>query len=183
MLRKETLEQLSEAELEKIYQEKKANYDERVRKNKRIQGILTRKRDTSKTQVNSVQNETELLQAKHPDISVIEDGITEDPEELKATIQKYHTTILNLQSKQIQQKKQLKEIKLEIMRKQKDEKLVQNEIDKLIAENEDLTNEGEDSSEKMELAVITSEYQSTQDNLDALTLEIEHLHRKLHQRG
>ena len=69
------------------------------------------------------------------------------------------------------------------MRKQKDEKLIQNEIDKLITENEELTKEGEDLSEKMELAVITSEYQSTQDNLDALTLEIEHLHRKLHQRG
>ena len=69
------------------------------------------------------------------------------------------------------------------MRKQRDEKLIQNEMDKLIAENEELTNEGENSAEKMELAVITSEYQSTQDNLDALTLEIEHLHRKLHQRG
>ena len=56
-------------------------------------------------------------------------------------------------------------------------------MDKLTAENEELTNEGENSAEKMELAVITSEYQSTQDNLDALTLEIEHLHRKLHQRG
>ncbi len=183
MLRKETLEQLSVAELEKIYQEKKADYDERVRKNKRIQGILTRKRDTLKTQVNSVQNETDLLQAKHPDITVIEDGINKGPDELKATIQKHHTTILNLQSKQIQQKKQLKEIKLEIMRKQTDEKLIQKEIDQLIAENEKLANEGEDSSEKMELAVITSEYQSTQDNLDALTVEIEHLHRKLHQRG
>ncbi|MHA1541894.1 MAG: hypothetical protein ACTSQH_02840 [Candidatus Hodarchaeales archaeon] len=183
MLRKETLEQLSEAELEKIYQEKKANYDERIRKNKRIQDILTRKRDTLKTQVNTVQKESDLLQAKHPNITVIEDGITEDPDELKATIQKNHTIILNLQSKQIQQKKQLKEIKLEIIRKQRDEKLIQDEMDKLIAENEELINEGENSAEKMELAVITSEYQSAQDNLDALTLEIEHLHRKLHQRG
>ena len=183
MLRKETLEQLSEAELEKIYQEKQAEYNERVRKNKRIQGILTRKRDTLKTQVNSIQNEYDLLKEKHPEITVVETEINEDPDQLKATIQKHHTTILNLQSKQIKQKKTLKEIKLEIISKQTEEKRLQEEIDKLIAENNELTNLAKDSSEKMELAVITSEYESTQDSLDALTVEIEHLHRKLHQRG
>ena len=183
MLRKETLEQLSEEELEKVYQEKKADYDERVRKNKRIQDILARKRDTLKTQVEAIQSETDLLQAKHPGITVADGGTDEDPDQLKAIIQKHHTTILNLQSKQIQQKKQLKEIKLEIIRKQTEEKSLQKEIEQLIAENDEMTNQAKDSAEKMELAVITSEYQSTQDNLDALTVEIEHLHRKLHQRG
>lgn len=183
MLRKETLEQLSEEELEKIYQEKKAEYDERIRKNKRIQGILSRKRDTLKSQVKDAQNEVDLLQAKHPDIKVNERAVDEDPDQLKATIQKLHTTILNLQSKQIQKKKLLKEMKLEIIRQQTEEKRLQKEIDQLISENDALTNQAKDSTEKIELAVLTSEHQSTQDNLDALTVEIEHLHRKLHQRG
>jgi hypothetical protein len=183
MLRKETLEQLSEAELEELYQENKTKYDQRILKNKRIQDILKRKRDTLLTQVKAVQNETDLLHTKHPGVTTIKAGVTEDPDQLKATIQKHHTTILNLQSKQIQQKKQLKEIKLEIMKKETDEKFIQNEINQLITENDNLTNQTQDSSEKMQLAVITSEYQSTHDILDTLTVEIEHLHRKLHQRG
>jgi len=183
MLRKETLEQLSEAELEKIYQEKKAEYDQRARKNKRIQGILTGKRDTLKVQVEAIQNETDLLRAKHPGLIIDQKGLNEDPDQLRSTIQKHHTTILNQQTKQIKQKKQLKEIKLEIMRKHSEEKFLQKEIDELITENDELANQAQDSSEKMELAVITSEYQSTQDLLDTLFVEIEHFHKKLHQRG
>ena len=183
MLRKEALEQLSEAELDKIYQEKKARYDQQVRKHKRIQDILSRKRDTLQTQVKLIQDETDLLQAKNPGVVIDESVGNEDPEQLKANIQKHHTTILNLQTKQIQQKKQLKEIKVEYMRTQTEEKLLQKEIDKLIMENDELTNKTEDSTENMELAVITSEYQSTEDSLEELNIEIEHLHRKLHQRG
>ena len=134
MLRKETLEQLSETELEKIYQEKKDRYDQQVRKHKRIQGILSRKRDTLQTQLKLIQDETDLLHAKNPGVFVTKSGGNEDPEQLKATIQKHHTTILNLQTRQIKQKKQLKEIKLEFKRTQTDEKLLQKEIDKLITE-------------------------------------------------
>ncbi|MHA1444840.1 MAG: hypothetical protein ACTSR4_08855 [Candidatus Hodarchaeales archaeon] len=183
MLRKETLEQLSEAELEKIYQEKKAEYDQQIRKNKRIQGILSRKRDKLKSQVKTVQDETDLLHAKNPGINVNEEGISGNTDQLKATIQKQHTTILNLQTKQIKQKKRLKEIKLEYMKRNTDENLLQKEIDQLIAENDKLSDKNQDDQEKMELAVITSEYQSTEDILETLTVEIEHIHRKLHQRG
>lgn len=183
MLGKETLEQLSEAELEKIYQEKKAEYDRQIRKNKRIQGILSRKRDTLKAKIKEVQNETDLLHAKNPGVFVIKEGVSEDSEQLKVAVQKHHTTILNLQTKQIKQKKELKEIKLQFMRKNTEENLLQKEIDQLIAENDKLVNNTQDDQEKMELAVITSEYQSTEDILEALTVEIEHLHRKLHQRG
>jgi len=43
MLTRETLEQMSESELETLYQEKKDEYDQRMSKNKRIREILERR--------------------------------------------------------------------------------------------------------------------------------------------
>lgn len=184
MLRKETLEKLTEGELEKIYQDKKVEYDKRKVKNKRIQSILERKRNTLKTQVHSIQNEVNLLHTKHPELIVAEEGgVNENPDQLKATIQQLHTTILNQQTKQIKLKKQLKEINLGLMKKNTEEKRLQKENEELEEENDKLANQEQDSSEKMQLAVITSEYQSAQDILETLIVEIEHEHRKLHRQG
>ena len=183
MVDREYLEQLSESELDKIYEEKKAEYDKRSEKYKRIQDLLRRKVTTKQKNIQKYQSEVDLLRVKHPDISIVKQEFDDNPQFLRESIQKHTTTLLNHQTHQIQLKKQVKETNMGFVKLQAQEKFLQKEVNELITINEELGQELEDQSEKMQLAVITSEYQTTHDLLDTITLEIEHLHKRLHDRS
>ena len=72
---------------------------------------------------------------------------------------------------------------LEFAKQQTNEKVIQKEIDHLITQTNEMNQETKNQTENMQLAVITSEYQSTHDLLDTLTLEIDTLHKQIHERG
>ena len=57
MSTRDNLSQLSEEELEKLYQEKKAEYDQKMSKNRRIRGILLRKINEKQESVNNLKKE------------------------------------------------------------------------------------------------------------------------------
>ncbi len=183
MVDQEYLEQLSETELDKLLQEKKTEYDQRSTKYNRIQDLLRHKVTTKEKTVRNYQSETDLLRVKHPDVNVAKQDFDDNPQFLRESIQKHTTAILNLQTHQIQLKKLIKEVSLDFGKLKAQEKFLQQEVDNLITLNDELGQDPEDQSEKMQLAVITSEYQSTHDLLDTLSLEIEHLHKRLHDRS
>ncbi|MHA1976976.1 MAG: hypothetical protein ACW98F_13050 [Candidatus Hodarchaeales archaeon] len=183
MVDREFLEQLSESELDKLYEEKKSEYDKRSIKYKRIQDLLRRKVTTRQKTIQKYQSEVDLLRVKHPDINVAKQDFDDNPQFLRESIQKHTTALLNLQTHQIQLKKLIKENNMELVKLQAQGKFLQKEVDELITVNEELSQGLEDQSEKMQLAVITSEYQTTHDLLDTITLEIEHLHKRLHDRS
>jgi hypothetical protein len=183
LLNRENLEQHSDSELEIIYQENQADYEQRIKKNKRIQDLLSKKQDKLEERVRKLQAKIDLLRAKNPTVEVVKRDFDDDEESLNDKIQKHHTTILNLQTSQLKIKKQIKEINLEIAKQQTNEKVLQKEIDHLIMQNSEINKDMENQSEPMRLAVITSEYQSTHDLLDILTLEIETIHKRIHERG
>ncbi|MHA2108943.1 MAG: hypothetical protein ACW99R_14665 [Candidatus Hodarchaeales archaeon] len=183
MVDRKNLEQLSESELNKLYQEKKSEYDERSGKYKRIQDLLRKRVTIKQKMIQKYQSETDLLRVKHPEVNIAKQDFDDNPQFLRESIQKHTTILLNLQTHQIQIKKSLKDISLEFAKLQAQEKFLQQEVDNLISLNDELGQNLEDQSEKMQLAVITSEYQSTHDLLDTITLEIEHLHKRLHDRS
>ncbi len=183
MYSKENLEKRSDSELETICKEIKTNYEKRINKNQRIQDLLSRKQSKLEKNIRNLQSKIDQLRAQNPNVEVVKRDFDDDPEILNETIQKHHTTILNLQTSQLKIKKQIKEINLEISKEQTNEKVIQKEIDHLIAQTNEINQNGQDHPETMQLAVITSEYQSTHDLLDTLTLEIETLHKQIHGRG
>lgn len=183
MYTRENLEQQSDSELEKICQEKKADYEQRVNKNKKIQEILSRKQDKIEASIRELQAKIDLLRAKNPSVNVVKGEFGDDRDALNDRIQKHHTTILNLQTNQIKVKKAIKEANLDFAKQQTNEKVIQKEIDHLITQTNEMNQETKNQTENMQLAVITSEYQSTHDLLDTLTLEIDTLHKQIHERG
>ena len=183
MYTRENLEQHSDSELETIRQEKKADYEQRINKNKKIQDLLTQKQEKYETNVRELQAKLDLLRAKNPTVKFVKRDFDDDPDSLNDMIQKHHTTILNLQTSQIKVKKAIKETNLDIAKQQTNEKVLQKEIDHLISHTNEINQEVKSESENMQLAVITSEYQSTHDLLDTLTLEIDTLHKQIHNRG
>ncbi|MHA2061711.1 MAG: hypothetical protein ACW963_05395, partial [Candidatus Sifarchaeia archaeon] len=145
------------------------------------------KRQSIEESISNLRTENEKVKSKliamgYPE-NMFKRDFDDDEESLNDKIQKHHTTILNLQTSQLKIKKQIKEINLEIAKQQTNEKVLQKEIDHLIMQNNEINKEMGIQSEPMRLAVITSEYQSTHDLLDILTLEIETIHKRIHERG
>lgn len=70
MSTRDNLSQLSEEELEKLYQEKKAEYDQKLSKNRRIRGILSRKINEKQESVNNLKKEIKNFLASHPELAV-----------------------------------------------------------------------------------------------------------------
>ena len=70
MLTREKLEQLSEEELETLYQQKKTELEQKLGKNRRIRGMLSRKVDEKQKNVENLKNQiSELLEA-NPDLKL-----------------------------------------------------------------------------------------------------------------
>lgn len=74
MLTREKLSQLSEEELEKLYQEKKAEYDQKMSKNRRIRGMMSRKVDEKQKTVTKIQKENNEIFAAHPELSFVKEN-------------------------------------------------------------------------------------------------------------
>ena len=184
MQTRESLEQLSEERLQDVYEEKKAEYDQRLDKNQRISEILENKLLGKEKTISELRTEIDLLRVKHPKIKVVaKRDFDDDPDTLRDKLLTLQKDLINLQTKQLNIKKELKQINMDIVKKEADEKFLQQEIEQLTKSSEKITNDDQDEEEKMQLAVIMSEYQTTHDLLDALTIEVEELYKKLYERS
>ncbi|MFW9905725.1 MAG: hypothetical protein ACFFFH_15435 [Candidatus Thorarchaeota archaeon] len=184
MLTREELEQLTEEELEALYQQKKGEYDQKVAKNRRIRGLLSRKVDERQNSVKNLKKKIDDLLVSHPEFSVVKQDfgdITYDPEELKKTIQDKQKILSQLQSKKLQLKKDIPPIVNHIEQQKSVEEQFQNEINLLISQSETLSNS--ESSELLELDQLSKDIQSAQEELDTLNIEIEELRKEVHQQG
>ncbi|MFX0013950.1 MAG: hypothetical protein ACFFB2_12805 [Promethearchaeota archaeon] len=184
MQTRENLSQLSENELEKLYQEKKEEFDQRLTKNRRIRGILSRKIDEKQKIVTSLNNEIEDFFASHPELNVVKqdfDDAIQDPEELNKLIQEKQQILFHLQSTKLNVEKSISEISNHIKEQKILENQYQQEISSLISHSDAISNF--DESELSELDLISQEIQSAQDELQILTNEIEELRNLIHQQG
>jgi hypothetical protein len=76
LLTRENLEQLSEEEIETIYQENQADYEQRIKKNKRIQDLLSKKVDEREKSIRKLNVKISRLLEKNPDIKMHRDSRT-----------------------------------------------------------------------------------------------------------
>lgn len=184
MLTREELEQLTEEELEALYQQKKDEYDQKVAKNRRIRGLLSRKVDERQNSVNDLKKKIDDLFVSHPELSVVKqdfDDIPYDPEELKNTIQEKQKVLSQLQSKKLQIEQDIPKVSTHIEQQKLLEEQFQRQINSLITQTETLSDS--ESSELLELDQLSKDIQAAQDELDALTIEIEELQKEVYQQG
>jgi hypothetical protein len=71
---RDSLSQLSEEELEKLYQEQKADYEQKTSKNRRIRGILSRKVNEKQNSVDNLKKEINDFLSSHPELSVAKEN-------------------------------------------------------------------------------------------------------------
>lgn len=184
MSTKDNLSQLSEEELEKLYQDKKSEYDQKLAKNRRIRGILSRKINEKRQTVNNLTKEIDDFLASHPELSVAKqdfDDTDYDPEELKLLIQEKQKILSQLHSKKLQIEKSIPEITNHIRHQKLLEDQYQKEINVLISQTETLSDS--ENSELLELEQLSQENKSAQDELEALIIEIDELRKGIHQQG
>jgi len=185
LLTREKLSQLSEEELENLYQEKKAKYDQKMSKNRRIRGMLSKKVDEKQKNVNKRKKEINDLLADHPELSVVKqdfDDIEQDPAELKELIQEKQQTLSQLQSKRLQIERTITETSNHNKQQKSLEEQYQQEISSLIAQSGSLSDVS-GRPELLELDQLSKEINSAQDELNTLTKEIEDIREKIHQQG
>ncbi|MFX0124409.1 MAG: hypothetical protein ACFFAE_12275 [Candidatus Hodarchaeota archaeon] len=184
MLTRDNLSQLSEEELEKLYREKKAEYDQKISKNRRIRGILSRKISEKQKNVDDLKKEIDNILLSHPELLVVKqdfDDTDKDPEELKQLIQEKQKDLSQLQSKKLQIEKSIPELSTHIEQQKLLEDRYQKEINLLISQTETFSDSN--TSELLELEQISQEIKSAQDKLEALIIEIEDLRKKVNQQG
>ena len=185
MLSKEELEKLSDQELEKLYQDKKAEFDKKLSKNRRIRAMLSRNVDKKQKIVNNLKKEINDLLVSHPELSVAKqefDDTDQDPAELKSLIQERQKTLSQLQSKKLYIERAIAETSNHIEQQKALETQFQTEITSLISQSESYSNDDEEN-EVLELNRLSQEIKSAQDDLEVLLQEIEDIHGKIHQQG
>lgn len=69
LLTEDNLSQLSEEELEKLYQVKQAEYDQKIAKNRRIRVMLSDKVSNKQNIVNNLQKKIDDFLAAHPEVA------------------------------------------------------------------------------------------------------------------
>ena len=184
MSTRDNLSQLSGEELERLYQERKAEYEQKTAKNRRIRGILSRKVNEKQNSVDSLKKEINDFLTSHPELSVVKQDFGDtiyDPEELKQSIQEKQTVLSQLQSKKLQIQKEIPEISNHIQQQKLLEDQFQKEINLLITQTKSLSDS--ESSELLELDQLSKEIQSAQDELESLLSEIEQLQKEVQQQG
>ena len=76
LLTREKLEQLSEEELKTLYQQRKTELEQKLGKNRRIRGMLSRKVDERQKNVENLKNQiSETLQA-NPELKLKYNSLT-----------------------------------------------------------------------------------------------------------
>ena len=184
MLTRENLSQLSEEELERLYQEKKAEYEQKIAKNRRIRGILSRKVNEKQNSADNLKKEINDLLQSHPELSVVKqdfDDTPYNPEELKEAIKDNQKLLSQLQSKKLQIELDIPKVSKHIEQQKLLEDQFQKEINSLISQNETLSDS--ESSELLELDQLSKDIQSAQEEFEALLIEIEELQKEVHQQG
>ncbi|MFX1516743.1 MAG: hypothetical protein ACFFC6_10560 [Promethearchaeota archaeon] len=184
MSTRDNLSQLSEEELERLYQEKQADCEQKKAKNRRIRGILSRKVNEKQNSVDRLKKEINDFLASHPELSVVKqdfDDTIHDPEELKQSIQEKQKVLSQLQSKKLQIEKEIPEVSNHIQQQKLLENQFQKEINLLIIQTKSVSDS--ESSELLELDQLSKEIQSAQNELESLLIEIEQLQKEVHQQG
>ncbi|MFX1285969.1 MAG: hypothetical protein ACFFB5_20165 [Promethearchaeota archaeon] len=193
MLTREKLERMSEEELETLYQQKKAEFDQKVGKNRRVRGLLSRKLDEKQNSVANLKNQISDLLEANPDLKLKYNSLTgelkqgfddidQDPTQLRELIQETQKTLSQLQSKRLQ----IERIITETSNYNKQQKSVEEELNQeialLISKFESLS-DITGRPESLELNQLSLEFKSAQDELSNIAKEIEDLRVKIHQQG
>ena len=181
LLTREKLTQLSEEELENLYQQKKAEYDQKIAKNRRIRGLLQRKLDSKSEIVMDIQKKIDDLLVAHPE--VVKQNFDDEklnPEELRNLIQEKRESLSGFQAKKLNIERTITEMENHIGRQRALEERLQHEIERLYSRFDELSSDDEDT-EKFELNRVIREINSVQDQLDSIHNEIEDIRQKIHQ--
>jgi regulator of replication initiation timing len=190
---REKLEQLSEEELETLYQQKKAEYDKKLGMNRRIRGMLSRKVDEKQKRIENLKNQISEVLKANPDFKLKYDSLTgklkqefddidQNPEEMKSLIQEKQKILSQLQSRKFHIERTLAETSKHIEQQKALETQFQTEITLLISQSQSHSNDDE-KNELFELNKLSQEIKSTQDDLKVLLQEIENVRGKIHQQG
>ena len=183
LLTEDNLSQLSEEELEKLYQVKQAEYDQKIAKNRRIRVMLSDKVSNKQNTVNNLQKKIDDFLAAHPEVAKQDfDDIDQDPAELNRVIQENQKTISQLQSKKLHVERTVTETSTHIEQQKALEELYQQDIASLISQSEPFSAVDE-NSELLELNQLAKEINSAQDELEAINNEIEDIREKVHHQG
>ncbi len=181
LLTRDKLNQLSDEELEKLYQQKKAGYDQKIAKNRRIRGLLQRKLDSKSEIVNNLQKKIDDFLAAHPQVAKQNfDDQVQNPAELTKLIQKQRESLSSLQAKKLDIERTITETTNHIERQKVLEERLQHEIERLYSQFDELSNDSEDA-ELLELKRVAREIQSAQEERDSIHNEIEEIREKIHQ--
>ncbi len=182
----EELSKLSAEELENLYQRKKEEFDLKLSKNRRIRGMLSRKVDKQRIQIEELQLEKDNIIKSHPDVVKAEfddqaKTDKEDPDELSNSIQQLEFELSELQSKKNQLSESNSKITSQIESQRTKEKELVNELDELKINIQKISNEGGDL-ENEELTQIYREEMAIKEKLEIIIKEIEDLRNKIHTR-
>lgn len=181
---------MSEEELERIYQEKKAAYDKTVAKNRRIHEMLYKKISRKQEDVNSLKNEIEEILEANPELkawykygkdktkSPIDDA-NYDPEKLQNEIDLHKETLTNKQTNQIQIQREISELETHLEQQKTVETQLHKEIEDLIPQRNSISGNNAGQAELLELSKLAQEYQTLQDELDKLAIEINSLKNQI----
>ncbi len=180
---REELSKLTEQELEKLYQDKKLKYDEKISKNRRIRGMLSSKVDKISQKVHEVQQEIDQLMETYPDI--VKSGFDDDEtsennlEELKVNIQQLQNELSDLQLHKIQISNSITKTTSHINMNKQKEKEVEEKLKELVEEAEHYSKSGS-SSEQEELTQLYQDELSTKEKIENFIEEIEEIRNKIH---
>jgi predicted nucleic acid-binding Zn-ribbon protein len=182
LLTREELAQLSEEELEKLYEMKKTEFEKTVAKNRRIQAILSRKIQNKTEIVNNLQREVDELLAIHPELNVAKSPIDDanyDPEKLQNEIDLHKETLINMQTNQVKIQREISELETHLERQKTVEIQLHKEIEDLIAHRNSISGDNAGQAELLELSKLAQEYQALQDELNKLAIEINSLKNQI----
>lgn len=182
LITREELAQLSEEELEKLYEIKKTEFDKTVAKNRRIQAMLIRKIQDKNEIVNTLQREIDELLAAHPELNVAKSPIDDanyDPEKLQNEIDLHKETLTNMQTYQIQIQREISELEAHLEQQKTVEIQLHKEVEDLITQRNSISGDNAGQAELLELSKLAQEYQALQDELDDLAIEINSLKNQI----
>lgn len=193
MLNRKQLEQLTNEELEKIYNDIRRELDEKKAKNRRIRSILSRKIKQKKKSLNNIKNQINEVLEGHPELKICIlyeenaikqdfDDTSQDPKELQNLIQEKQKTLSQLQSKKLHIDRDIAEISKHIMRQKKLEVQLQQDIALMISQPES-TSDTDEESELIELNNLLEEIKLAQEEITHITTKIEDISEKIHQKG
>jgi uncharacterized coiled-coil DUF342 family protein len=182
---RDDLSKLTEEELESLYQKKKTEFDNKLSKNRRIRGMLSKKVEHLSKKVHDLQHEIDEIVETHPDVVKVkfddDTGPDTNPEELKTDVQQLQKELSDLHSQKLLISNNIIEINSLISKQKEKNKELERRIEELINEANNIAKNGV-SLENEELTMLFQEEEAIKDKTANLIKEIEDIRLKIHHR-